>query len=85
MVDITELPVEVIAYIVKLRKESANHRMQRNDARAELEKAQGQLDHLSGFMDALDKESSREDFAPGGVLRRATDRNMQRYSGQGAK
>ena len=36
MVDITELPVEVIAYIVKLRKESANHRMQRNDARAEL-------------------------------------------------
>jgi hypothetical protein len=37
MADMAELPTEVLQYVVKLRKEAAQYRHQRNEARAELE------------------------------------------------
>jgi hypothetical protein len=36
MIDMLELPDEVLQYILKLRKEAAQYRDQRNRARAEL-------------------------------------------------
>ena len=36
MIDMNELPTEVLQYVVKLRKEAAQYRDQRNKARAEL-------------------------------------------------
>lgn len=36
-INLEELPVEVLAYVVKLRKEAARMRVQRNELRAELD------------------------------------------------
>jgi hypothetical protein len=43
MIDMTELPDEVLQYVVKLRKEAAQYRTQRNSARAELLALKSQL------------------------------------------
>ena len=42
-IDMTELPLEVLAYITQLRKEAAHSRLQRNGARAEADRLRDEL------------------------------------------
>lgn len=44
--DFTELPVDVIEYIVGLRKEAQQMRRQRNGARAEADRLRAELEAL---------------------------------------
>ncbi|RFZ47677.1 hypothetical protein DAVIS_00392 [Mycobacterium marinum] len=43
VIDMDELPTEVFEYIVKLRKEAAQFRSQRNSARAEADQLRAEL------------------------------------------
>ena len=43
-IDLTELPLEVLDYITRLRKEAAHSRIQRNGARAEADRLRAELE-----------------------------------------
>lgn len=54
--DLTTIPDDVFAYIAQLRKEATRHRLQRNEARAERDRAQELALDLSAKLEALKAE-----------------------------
>jgi phage shock protein A len=69
-IDMDELPTEVVGYILKLRKEAAQYRNQRNDARADSEELRIQIATLQSDIETLYQGIDPRCGAPVGLISR---------------